>query len=142
MHPLDDLAHCIGDPGSVVKREPGESVPRWAVRAVLASGLVVPTAQVAAQASEVGFQRDVERDAQNDRLLSATAAHEAASRRAVLAEHRADRLAAQVAAVRALCQDTDGNWLHPEVELPVGEFQAALDADQAPPTGGADASAG
>jgi hypothetical protein len=36
------------------------------------------------------------------------------------------RLLAAVEAVAALCRDTDGNWLPPQSELPVGEFQAAI----------------
>lgn len=36
------------------------------------------------------------------------------------------RLLAIAEAVAALCRDTDGNWLDPTSELPVGEFQAAI----------------
>ena len=36
------------------------------------------------------------------------------------------RLLALADAVIGLCRDTDGNWLEPESELPVGEFQAAI----------------
>ena len=36
------------------------------------------------------------------------------------------RLLALAEAVAALCRDTDGNWLDPSSELPVGEFQAAI----------------
>jgi hypothetical protein len=36
------------------------------------------------------------------------------------------RLLALAEAVTALCRDTEGNWLDPTSELPVGEFQAAI----------------
>jgi hypothetical protein len=36
------------------------------------------------------------------------------------------RLLALAEAVASLCRDTDGNWLDPTSELPVGEFQAAI----------------
>ena len=36
------------------------------------------------------------------------------------------RLLALAEAVASLCRDTDGNWLDPGSELPVGEFQAAI----------------
>ena len=37
-----------------------------------------------------------------------------------------DAAQAKVARVEALCKDTDGDWLHGESELPVGEFIAAI----------------
>lgn len=36
------------------------------------------------------------------------------------------RLLALAEAVTSLCRDTEGNWLDPTSELPVGEFQAAI----------------
>lgn len=37
-----------------------------------------------------------------------------------------DALAATLERVRELCKNTDGDWLDPEAELPVGVFQEAL----------------
>jgi hypothetical protein len=44
----------------------------------------------------------------------------------VAARESLPRLLSAVQAVVALCRDTDGNWLPPQGELPVGEFQAAV----------------
>jgi len=87
--------------------------------AVLASGLVVP----ADEAVHI-HHHDIERHAESYNEGYAAAEEHLGPDIAHL-----DRLAAQVAAVRALCQDTAGNWLHPEADVPVGEFQAVLDVD-------------